>query len=137
MKKTPLLHGELSHLIATLGHGDAVVIADAGLPVPPGTRCIDLALTRGVPSFAQVLEAVLTEMQVERVVHADEMAGHCPQLAALLRVRLVHADFETLAHVDLKARTATARAILRSGECTPYANVILYAGVAFQDAVVS
>jgi len=33
VKKTPLLHAELSHLVATLGHGDAVVVADAGLPV--------------------------------------------------------------------------------------------------------
>ena len=64
MKKTPLLHAELSGLIASLGHGDMLVIADAGLPVPPGTRTIDLAVTRGVPSFEQVLTAVLSEMQV-------------------------------------------------------------------------
>ena len=58
MKKTHLLHAELSQLIAAMGHGDAIVIADAGLPVPAGTRCIDLAVTRGVPSFEQVLDAV-------------------------------------------------------------------------------
>ncbi|MEP6874514.1 MAG: D-ribose pyranase [Burkholderiales bacterium] len=131
MKKTSLLHAELSHLIATLGHGDAVVIADAGLPVPAGTRCIDLALTRGVPAFEQVLEAVLTEMQVERAGYADEMVTHSPRLEALLHARLGHAALETVSHEALKQRTGSARAIVRTGECTPYANVILYAGVVF------
>lgn len=138
MKKTALLHGELSHLIATLGHGDALVIADAGLPVPPGTRCIDLALTRGVPSFDQVLAAVLSEMQVERAVHATELPDAQPALAQTLRERLgggtSAAGEPVLSHVphaEFKRRTAGVRAVVRSGEFTPYANVILYAGVVF------
>ncbi len=131
MKKTPLLHGELSHLIATLGHGDAVVIADAGLPVPPGTRCIDLALTRGVPSFEQVLDAVLGEMQVQAADYAIEMLATSPQLEAVLHKRLGDATLQGIAHAALKQRCATARAVVRTGECTPYANLILYAGVVF------
>ncbi len=45
MKRTALLHAELSHAIASLGHGDMLVIGDVGLPIPPGPRRIDLALT--------------------------------------------------------------------------------------------
>ena len=131
MKKTPLLHGELSHLVATLGHGDSVVIADAGLPVPPGTRCIDLALTRGVPSFEQVLDAVLSEMQVERADYAAEMLTHSPQLEAVLHARLGDAVLHSITHDAFKQRCSMARAIVRTGECTSYANVILYAGVVF------
>lgn len=131
MKKTPLLHGELSHLIATLGHGDAVVIADAGLPVPPGTRCIDLALTRGVPSFEQVLDAVLGEMQVQAADYAVEMLAKSPQLEAVLHQRLGDAALQGITHEALKQRSGTARAVVRTGECTPYANVVLYAGVVF------
>jgi D-ribose pyranase len=131
MKKTLLLHAELSHLIATLGHGDLVVIADAGLPVPPGTRCIDLALTRGVPSFEQVLDAVLSEMQVERADYAVEMSTHSPQCEAVLYSRLGGTGLRSIPHDDLKQRSGTARAIVRTGEYTPYANVILYAGVVF------
>jgi len=131
MKKTLLLHAELSHLIATLGHGDLVVIADAGLPVPPGTRCIDLALTRGVPSFEQVLDAVLSEMQVERADYAVEMSTHSPQCEAVLNSRLGGTGLRSIPHDDLKQRSRTARAIVRTGEFTPYANVILYAGVVF------
>lgn len=131
MKKTPLLHAELSHLIATLGHGDVLVIGDAGLPVPPGTRCIDMALTRGVPSFEQVLDAVLSEMQVERAECAAELFARSPQVAAGLRQRLGEADLRSVSHDEFKRRLGSARAIVRTGECTPFANVALYAGVVF------
>ena len=131
MKKTPLLHAELSRLVASLGHGDMVVVADAGLPVPPGTPVIDLALTRGVPSFAQVLNALLSEMQVERAEHATEMLAHSPQLVALLRQTLPGVPLSALDHASFKQRCGTARAVVRSGECTPYANVMLFAGVVF------
>ncbi|HEY9064241.1 MAG TPA: D-ribose pyranase [Burkholderiaceae bacterium] len=131
MKKTPLLHAELSRLVASLGHGDAVVIADAGLPVPPGTPLIDLALTRGVPSFAQVLTALLSEMQVERAEHAAEMLERSPQVAALLHDAMPDVTMTTVAHELFKQRCRAARAVVRTGECTPYANVMLFAGVAF------
>jgi D-ribose pyranase len=131
MKKTPLLHAELSGLIASLGHGDALVIADAGLPVPPGTRCIDLALTRGVPSFMEVLQAVLSEMQVERADCADELAQHNPAVSENLLRALPGVRVGTLPHTAFKARSAGARAIVRTGECSPYANVMLFSGVVF------
>ena len=131
MKKTALLHGELSHLIATMGHGDALVIADAGLPVPAGTRCIDLAVARGVPSFEQVLDAVLAELQVEHAVHASELQVRCPALAAALRGRLDGIPLSQVDHPTFKELTRSARAIVRTGEFSPYANVILHAGVVF------
>ncbi|HKW84898.1 MAG TPA: D-ribose pyranase [Burkholderiaceae bacterium] len=131
MKKTPLLHAELSRLVASLGHGDAVVVADAGLPVPAGTPVIDLALTRGVPSFAQVLDALLSEMQVERAEHAEQMLARSPQIAALLHQAMPGVPMATVDHDVFKQHCSAARAVVRTGECTPYANVILFAGVTF------
>ena len=131
MKKTTLLHGELSHLIATMGHGDALVIADSGLPVPAGTRCIDLAVTGGVPSFEQVLDAVLAELQVEHATHATELLSRSPATEAALRARLPGTPLTHVPHAAFKELTRGARAIVRTGEFTPYANVILYAGVVF------
>ena len=72
MKRTALLHAELSHAIATLGHGDMLVIGDVGLPIPSGPHRIDLALTPGIPAVADVLRVVLDEMQVEKAVIATE-----------------------------------------------------------------
>ena len=127
MKRTTLLHAELSGLVAGMGHGDLIVIGDAGLPVPPGVRCIDLALTRGVPGTMQVLDALLSELVVERSCIAEEASD---QLIADFTDRQI-GSVTRLPHDDFKRETASARAVIRSGECTPNANICLWAGVAF------
>lgn len=134
MKKTPLLNIALSRLIASLGHGDLVVIGDAGLPVPPGVELIDLALTPGTPSFISVLSAVLTEMQVESHVLASEIFDRQPPaLAPLQQLQAcgMLGAARTLDHEAFKALTAKARAVVRTGECQPYTNIALLAGVTF------
>ena len=131
MKKTTLLNAELSDVIARLGHGDLLVIADAGLPIPDGPRRIDLAVSANVPRFEDVLAAVLAEMQVEGAVIAEELAPANPSVHAQLRRQLGATPIATLSHEQLKAATRDARAIVRTGEFSPYANVILRAGVVF------
>ncbi|MEM9318883.1 MAG: D-ribose pyranase [Pseudomonadota bacterium] len=124
MKKSGLLHRDLAGLIAGLGHGDLVVVADAGLPVPLGVACIDLAVNLGLPGFLPVLDAILQEMQVEsafRASEADDIGAQIDQRVPCTRVT----------HEEFKRRTRTARAIIRTGEATPYANVGLVAGVTF------
>ena len=130
MKRTALLHAELSQVIAALGHGDMLVIGDAALPIPDGPRRIDLAVARGVPLLADVLQAVLSEMQVESVVVADEALNGARALPAWYPQSLGMAP-QTVSHEEFKRRSAKARAIVRTGECTPYANIMLVAGVAF------
>ncbi|MBJ9974306.1 D-ribose pyranase [Pseudomonas sp. S75] len=134
MKKTALLNIALSRTIAGLGHGDILVIGDAGLPVPAGVEIIDLALTPGIPDFASVLRVVLTEMQVERHVLADEMFQASPP--GLVAVEEQHAlgllgTRERMSHEAFKRLSRGARAVIRSGECKPYSNIALIAGVTF------
>lgn len=131
MKKTTLLQSDLSHVIATLGHMDILVVADAGLPIPPETRRIDLALTRGVPGAIETLKVILEEMQVERVVMAGEAKERNPQYLADVQQLLPGVPVEFVPHSEFKNRTASARAVVRTGEFAPYANVILVAGVVF------
>ena len=131
MKRSPLLHAELSHVIASLGHGDMLVLGDAGLPIPDGPRRIDLAVARGVPTLGEVLQAVLSEMQVEGIVIAEEaLAGDERKLPGWYPQSL-GIEPQTVSHEEFKRRTAKARAMVRTGECTPYANIILIAGVKF------
>jgi D-ribose pyranase len=137
MKRGTLLHPELSRVIASLGHGDALVIADAGLPIPPGVERIDLAFAPGKPAFMDVLDAVLTEMQVERALLATEMKAAAPgfhqrlqaRLASLLKVG--EGGVELVSHEELKRLSQKSAAVVRTGEFTPYANVVLYSGVVF------
>ena len=131
MKKTGVLNQPLSRVIAGLGHMDTLVIADAGLPIPFGTERIDLAVSAGIPAFLDVLRAVLGEMEVQEAIVAEEMLERSPQIYEALRELLGDVPIRTVPHEQFKARTADARAVVRSGEFTPYANVILIAGVVF------
>jgi D-ribose pyranase len=138
MKRGAILNPELSRLVASLGHGDAVIVADAGLPIPAGVLRIDLAFAPGRPAFMEVLEALLGEMEVERAVLAAELEAAAPPAfhqglqARLLALPKVKArGLELVPHQELKRLSGGARAVVRTGEFTPYANVILYAGVVF------
>ncbi|HEX4511506.1 MAG TPA: D-ribose pyranase [Burkholderiaceae bacterium] len=131
MKRTALLHAELSALVASLGHGDMLVIGDAGLPVPRGVPCIDLAVTANVPRLHEVLAAVLQELAVEDATIAEELGVRNPQAHARIVQMLGETPVATLPHEAFKALTAQARAIVRTGEFSPYANVMLRSGVVF------
>jgi D-ribose pyranase len=131
VKKTGILNQPISSVVASLGHTDTLVIADAGLPVPPETQRIDLALTEGIPKFLDTLRIVLTEMQVERAIVAEEMLDASPKVYEAIKEMLGDVPIETVTHLIFKEQTRSARAVIRTGEFTPYANVILTAGVVF------
>jgi D-ribose pyranase len=130
LKKTGILHSELSKIIATLGHGQTITIADCGLPVPNGVPCIDLALKEGVPGFLDTLETVLSELVVEKYTIATELTEKNPALFETIDGMTKTAK-EVVSHEAFKEQTKNSYVIIRTGEWTPYANVILHAGVAF------
>ncbi|MFF6890516.1 MULTISPECIES: D-ribose pyranase [Streptomyces] len=129
MKKSGILNRHLAGAIAELGHGDRVLICDAGMPIPPGPRVVDLAFRAGTPSFAEVLDGLLDELVVEGATAALEVRDANPEATRLLEARFPNLDL--VPHDDLKARTATARLVVRTGEARPYANVLLRCGVFF------
>jgi D-ribose pyranase len=131
MKKTALLQSELSYTIATLGHMDTLVVADAGLPIPAETVRIDLALTKNVPGAAETLKVILDEMKVERAILAEEVKERNPEFLAAVQEMLRGVPLEFVPHTGFKARIVSARAVVRTGEFSPYANVILVSGVVF------
>jgi D-ribose pyranase len=131
MKKIGILNQPISSVIAGMGHMDTLVVADAGLPIPPQTQRIDLALTEGIPSFLDTLRAVLTEMKVEKAIVAEEMLEVSPAVYQAVEELLGDVPIEVATHLILKEMTRSARAVIRTGEFTPYANVILVGGVVF------
>jgi D-ribose pyranase len=131
LKKTGILNKDISEVVASLGHRDTLVVADAGLPIPTETRRIDLALTKGVPPFLQTLRVVLEEMQAEEAIVAEEMKRVSPQAFEEVSHILGDVPVETMPHEAFKERSRSAKAVIRTGEFTPYANVILISGVVF------
>ncbi|POQ99671.1 ribose pyranase [Alkalispirochaeta sphaeroplastigenens] len=131
MKKTALLNQPLSSLIAELGHTDTVLVADAGLPCPQGPRRIDLALCPGIPGFIDTVRTIVTEMHVEEALVAEEFLSASPHLYQELLETLPGIPVRTLPHHELKALSPSAKGMVRTGEFSPYANVILQSGVVF------
>ena len=135
MKKTTLINAELSYLVASLGHFDEVTICDAGLPIADKVKRIDLALTHGIPAFIDTVKALLSEMQITGVILATEFKQVSPvlhtELLALIAEQEKHVDISYISHEDFKIRTTKSKAVVRTGECTAYANVIFQSGVVF------
>ncbi|MFD9795776.1 D-ribose pyranase [Streptomyces sp. NPDC059070] len=129
MKRSGILNRHLAGALAELGHGHGVLVCDAGMPIPPGPRVVDLAFRAGVPSFAEVLDGLLAELVVEGATAARETDAANPAAARLLAGRFP--QLELVAHERLKALSSGARLVVRTGEARPYANVLLRCGVFF------
>jgi D-ribose pyranase len=129
VKRDGILHAGLAREVARLGHTHRVVVADCGLPLPRGgdAAVVDLALTPGVPTFTQVLDALLAEIVVEAATIADEARGG-PVEQWVARRGLAPS---AVPHEQLKDLTAGAALVVRTGEATPFANVVLRCGVPF------
>lgn len=131
MKKDGLLNPQILSAIAAIGHTEYLVIADAGLPVPSGIPVIDISLIRGIPDFGVVLCSVIDEMVVESFIVAEEMADKSQATYGTVIEALPQVPFRCIAHEEFKEMAAKAKAVIRTGETTPYANIILVAGVNF------
>ncbi len=129
MRRGGIINADLAGSLARLGHTDLVVVCDAGLPIPPGPAVVDLAFRFGVPSFETVLSGLLEELVVEGATAAEEVETQNPRSHELLKTRLP--DLGLVPHEELKRMVVGAKLVVRTGEATPYSNVILRCGVPF------
>ncbi|OEK60195.1 ribose ABC transporter [Staphylococcus equorum] len=129
MYKTGILNSEISKLLSDLGHTDQIIIADCGLPVPEGVKKIDLALEFGKPSFIEVFNLIKTHMEIEQMTLAEEMITQNTALYQTLSAENI--EIQTTSHEQFKVQSKTVKAIIRTGEAKPFANVVLTSGVLF------
>lgn len=129
MKKHGILNRELAAEFAKLGHTDQITIADCGLPIPEGVRCIDLSYVIGKPSFIEIFEAVLDDVQVESAFIAREIKDANVKLYHIVQEKV--GKTTEVSHEEFKVMTRNSKVIIRTGEATPYANIILQSGVIF------
>lgn len=131
MKKTKLINSEISYTISQMGHTDSLTIGDCGLPIPQNVKRIDLALKYGVPTFLETLDTVLEELCVEEIIIASEIKEQNEEMYKELLKRFENIVIKEVCHEEFKEMTKNSKAVIRTGECTPYANVILKSGVVF------
>jgi D-ribose pyranase len=147
MKTHGILHNDLARLVARMGHGDMLVIADRGFPFPRHemTECIDLSVGRDLPKVVDVVRVVLEELEIEQVIIADETKTVSPHvyeefqkiLAAtknkgndIVEENIPHPEFKHLA-LNGSLEGKEVKGFVKCGEFTPYANIILVSGVDF------
>jgi D-ribose pyranase len=128
MKKSGILHPKLSHILASSGHTDYLLITDRGFPVPEEPQRIDLALVDDKPTVLEVLAAIDAEWSIDRVVITEEMTLVSPKRVEELNALLPDVLFETMSHIDLKRLGHGAKATIRTGDTCPYANLIIVSG---------
>lgn len=131
MKKTKVINSDISRVIAQMGHFDKLSIGDAGMPVPVGTEKIDLAVDNGIPSFTQVLLNVLEELEVQRIYLAEEIKTENPKMLESIQEIMPNVPVTFIPHSEMKQDLNNCRAFIRTGEMTPYSNIILESGVVF------
>lgn len=131
MKKSKVINSDISRVIAQMGHFDKLSIGDAGMPVPPTTEKIDLAVDNGIPSFMEVLNNVLEELEVQRIYLAEEIKTENPAMLEAIQKRLPNTPVSFIPHSEMKQELNNVYAFIRTGEMTPYANILLESGVVF------
>jgi D-ribose pyranase len=127
VKRAGILNAELNAGLSRLGHGDLVVVADCGLPVPPGVPVVDLALVHGIPRFVDVIDALLADAVFQECIVATEAAD--TDAGSWLEERFP--ERRAVPHEELKVLSGDARLFVRTGEATAFANAVLVCGVPF------
>lgn len=135
MKRKGILNSDISRVLSYMGHTDRICVGDCGLPIPEETERIDLAVKFGQPTFMEVLKEVCTDMKVEKIILAEEICVKNPSILNEIKEyfegTLAAPEVEYVPHVELKALTKECKAVIRTGETTPYANIILQSGCIF------
>jgi len=147
MKTQGILHNDLARLIARLGHGDMLAVTDRGFPFPRHqyTECIDLSIGRNLPKVVDVVEIILQELEIEKVIIANETKTVSPSIYdkfkfilskkknkgnAIFEENIPHIEFKNLV-LNGALEGKEVKGFVKTGEFTPYANIILISGVDF------
>ncbi|MBS6105335.1 MULTISPECIES: D-ribose pyranase [Anaerococcus] len=124
MKEKGILNSEISKRLSDLGHTDLIAIGDCGLPIYPEKK-IDLALKLGEPKFIDVLETLLDDFGCEHYILASEIKEENPDQEKAIKDLLKGVSSEYISHEDFKKKLDDVKFVIRTGENTPYSNIIL------------
>jgi D-ribose pyranase len=131
MKKSGILNPEICKVVAQMGHFDLLAICDAGMPIAECVTRIDVSVKQNIPSFIDVLDAVLNDLEIQKVFIAKEMESRNQKQYSRVKERFRHTEIKEICHEEIKTMLSSVRAVIRTGEFTPYSNIILESSVVF------
>ena len=126
MRKSGILNAKLQEAVTELRHGDGLVIVDQGFPIPKGCYTIDLSLVTGIPTFKQVLKALLDEMRFCEYYIVDFMEEANQEYYDLVTTAFEKYEIkEKLSMEQFVEKTKEAKVVIRTGEPLPASNIYL------------
>ena len=126
MIKTGILNPHINSLLSRVRHTNTLVIADRGFPFWPMIETEDIAVVNDLPTVLQLLQAILPSFRIGKAWMAQEFlkANNTKTRAAfanaLRGIELAHEP-----HIELKKRIPHAIGLIRTGDTTQYANIVL------------
>jgi D-ribose pyranase len=130
MKRSGILNLGLNQALAAMGHGDLIIVCDAGFPIPDHITRIDLAIVADIPDLETVLTAISADFIAEKFGYANEMGQNNPLLKQKVDRIFAGAELVTFPHNEILTDLATkAKFIVRTGAFDPWGNILLYSGV--------
>lgn len=136
MLTTKLIHPQIIAALAKCGHGSKILIADGNYPLAEKTgnaEKVYLGLTWGQPTVTEVLDAVLSVINVEKAEVMLPADGLEPSVFSEFRNRLHDIEFAELGRYEFYDSCMTDDAIalaISTGEQRVYANILITVGVA-------
>lgn len=131
MKRNGIINSEISKVLSYMRHTDLICISDLGLPCPDNIKTIDLSIKLGSPSFIDVLSEIIKDIKIERIILAEEIKNNNKEVYNKILSMFENISIEYVSHNNFKQKTSDCKAIIRTGEATPYANIILQSACIF------
>jgi D-ribose pyranase len=126
MIKHGILNPQINSLLCRVRHTNFLVISDRGFPFWPQIETVDISLVDDVPTVLQVLDAIRQQCHFGAAFMAEEFENHN---TASTRAAFDHAlrgiELAREPHGAFKKRVPNAIGLIRTGDTTQYANMIL------------
>lgn len=130
MKKQGILNSDISKALSDLGHTDLIAIGDCGLPIESDKK-IDISLKKGSPKFIDVLQILLEDYSCQGYILAKEIKDENPSQERAIKDLLPDIEPSFISHEDFKRKLKDCKFVIRTGEVSPYSNIILESGNIF------
>lgn len=126
MKRGVILNQGISEIIASMGHGDKLIVCDAGFPIPRDAWRVDVAISRDFPDLVPVLRVLMEEFIAEKVLYGEEVRDYNPSLHQELQEIFKDTEIELLPHkIIIEEIPKQAKAFIRTGAFNPWGNIVL------------
>jgi D-ribose pyranase len=126
MLKSGILNPAINSLISRVRHTNTLVIADRGFPYWPGIETVDISLVDDIPCVLDVLTAIRQNFVIGAAFMAEEFrASNGPDTQEAFHTALSGISITYEPHVAFKKRVPQAIGLIRTGDTTQYANIII------------